>query len=68
MIPVQSNDIDAIGYNEETKNLHIIFTNNSTTYLYKDIQIDIFIELLYSTKKDIFLKENILSKYEKIAV
>jgi len=68
MIPIQKENIDSIGYNEDTNKLHIKFIDDSTTYFYKNISIAIFVELLYSKEKDKFLKENVFSKYEKIAV
>jgi len=68
MIPVKSNNIDSLGYDEDINNLHIKFSDNTTTYIYKDINIATFVELLYSKDKSVFLEENIFSKYEKIAV
>jgi len=68
MIPIQSDNIDLIGYEEETNTLHIKLMNSSNTYLYKNISMDTFIELLYSKEKFKFLETNIFSKYEKIAV
>jgi len=68
MIPIQSDNIDLIGYEEETNTLHIKLMNSSNTHLYKNISMDTFIELLYNKEKFKFLETNIFSKYEKIAV
>lgn len=68
MVPIQSENIDAIGYNEENNSLHIKFLDDTTTYQYQNTPIEIFVELLYNKEKDKFLKENVFSKFEKIAV
>lgn len=68
MILVQSNNIHSLGYDEVTHNLHIKFKDDNTTYLYKEISMDTFVELLYTKEKMEFLKQNIFNKYEKIAI
>ncbi len=45
MIQVESSNIAAVGYNEETKELHIEF-NSGKTYSYQDVPKEIAVNLV----------------------
>ena len=62
MVPVICNNISAIGYDDTENTLHIEF-NNEEIYEYKDVELNIFAELLYSKSKSEYLEENIYGKY-----
>ena len=41
MKPVQSSNLDAIGYDHDTKTLHVRFKGNSGTYTYEGVPADV---------------------------
>lgn len=68
MVPVNSENIDFIGFDKVNKSLHIKFENDTTEYMYRDIKLETFIEILFSQSKHKYLEENIFNCFEKIAV
>lgn len=64
MIPVESSNLKAIGYNPEDQMLYVDFLNN-TTYRYSGVPEDVFNAFLESDSKGQFLHRNIkMAGYE----
>lgn len=67
MICVECKTISAIGFNESLNILQIKY-HNQETYIYQDVDISIFTDLLYSDAKGKFEQENIFGRYERVRV
>jgi hypothetical protein len=64
---VDSSMVHAIGYDDETSELEIVF-NSGKIYRYKDVEKEIYEELLASSSKGSFLRGNIFDCYEDYQV
>lgn len=62
MHPVVSSQISYIGYNNEDKELFVIFKNNST-YRYDGVPRKLYESLMMSTSKGKYLNEHIKNIY-----
>lgn len=63
MIDVECDDIHSIGYDETMQDLYIRFEDNTIT-CFKNVQINTFVELLYSSSKKEFADHNIYLHYD----
>ncbi len=64
---VDSSMIYAVGYDDETKELEVVF-NSGKIYRYKDVPLKIYKELLASSSKGSFLRNNVFDCYEDYQV
>ena len=65
MIYVDSSNIEAIGYEDDTQQLHVQFIN-SGYYIYNDVPRFIFDDLMNSPSKGSFLNREIKGIYQYI--
>lgn len=64
MCPVYSSNLLAIGYNKEYKMLRVIF-KNKTSYIYFNVDEDIWNNLSKSNSKGKTLNESVIKQKEK---
>jgi hypothetical protein len=64
MIFVDSSNIEAIGYDVHTQELHIKFLKSGETYVYYAVEEFVFQELQQSDSKGIFLNTRIKQNYQ----
>ena len=64
MIFVDSTNIQAIGYEIDTLELHVRFVKSGETYVYYAIEEFVFQEFLQSDSKGIFLNTRIKPNYQ----
>lgn len=62
MHEVESSNVKAIGYHQGEKTLKIVFKNKKE-YLYHDVEIEIFDELLKTESIGKFLSQNVYKNY-----
>lgn len=60
--PVQSSNIDSIGYDKETEILEIEF-NNRRVYQYFNVPINVYIELMNAPSHGKYFNQNIKNDY-----
>lgn len=63
MHPVESSMIGAIGYDEATRTLHILF-NSGKTYAYADVPAEVFAAFLAAESKGVFFRSEIDGCYD----
>ena len=63
MIPVQSSNIEAIGYDPETSRLRVRFNKRDSLYEYNDVPPEIFEAFRTSDSKGGFFQRNILRTF-----
>ena len=63
MTPVDSSNIDAIGYDEDERKLYVRFTS-ARTYVYFDVSPDTHQELIQADSKGSYLNREIRHNYE----
>lgn len=63
MHPVDSSMMQAIGYDEATRTLHILF-NSGKTYEYADVPTDVFADFLAADSKGVFFRSEIDECYD----
>ena len=61
---VDSTNIEAIGYDENTQELHVRFLKSGETYVYYSVEEWVFQELMRADSKGIYLNTNIKGKYQ----
>lgn len=61
MIPVESSNIEAIGYKEWNQELYVRY--KSGTYIYHGVEKKLYEDLMKSESKGRFMNENIKSTY-----
>ena len=61
---VDSTNIEAIGYDENTQELHVRFLKSGETYVYYGVEKWVFQELMRADSKGIYLNTNIKGKYQ----
>jgi hypothetical protein len=61
---VVSSNIEAIGYDEGTQELHVRFLKSGLTYIYYGVEDWVFQEFLQADSKGIFLNERIKPSYQ----
>lgn len=62
MIYVDSSNIEAIGYDEDTQELHVQFLSGYC-YVYHDVPKSIFDDLLYAPSKGSFLNREVKGRF-----
>ena len=65
MIFVTSSNVEAIGYDIETQELHVRFTKTGATYVYYNVEDWIFEEFKGADSKGIFLNSRIKGHYQE---
>ena len=60
---VDSSNIEAIGYDGASRELHVRFLNGAT-YVYSDVEDGVFEELLQAPSKGSYLNRNIKGRYQ----
>lgn len=61
---VDSSNIEAIGYNGPTQQLHVRFLKSGLTYVYQDVEEWVFQEFLQADSKGTFLNVRIKPHYQ----
>ena len=60
---VDSSNIEALGYDTETQELHVTFLGSGGTYVYSDVAQEVFDELLQAGSKGSYLNRRIKGNY-----
>jgi len=63
MIFVDSSNVEAIGYDSATRELHVRFAKSGETYVYYEVEEWVFEDFKRADSKGIFLNNNIKGKY-----
>ena len=61
---VDSSNIEAIGYDSSTQELHVRFLKSGLTYVYYGVEDWVFQEFLAADSKGIFLNERVKPTYD----
>ena len=61
---VDSSNVEAIGYDAATQQLHVRFLKSGLTYIYYDVEAWVFEEFLQADSKGIFLNSRIKPNYQ----
>jgi hypothetical protein len=61
---VDSTNIEAIGYDSSTQELHVRFLKSGLTYVYYGVEDWVFQEFLTADSKGIFLNERVKPTYD----
>jgi len=64
MIFVDSSNIEAIGYESSTMELHVRFLKSGKTYVYYSVEEHIYSEFMQSDSKGSFLHSRIKPNYQ----
>lgn len=64
MIFVDSSNIQAIGYEIDSQELHVRFVKSGETYVYYSVDEFVFQEFMQSDSKGTFLNERIKPNYQ----
>lgn len=64
MILVDSSNIEAIGYDADSQELHVRFVKSGETYAYYSVEDWVFQEFLQADSKGVFLNARIKPNYE----
>lgn len=62
MTPVISSNIQAVGYDQEKKQLHVQF-NGGAVYIYAEVPKEVFDELMAAESKGKFINSQIKGKF-----
>ncbi|MEG4632771.1 KTSC domain-containing protein [Microcoleus sp. AR_TQ3_B6] len=60
--PVESSMIKAVGYDETTSNLEVVF-NSGKTYLYSEVPNNVYLELMDSDSKGSYMRSCVIDCY-----
>ena len=63
MIFVDSSNVEAIGYEVTTRELHVRFSKSGETYIYYEVDEWVFEEFKRADSKGIYLNTNIKNRY-----
>ena len=63
MVFVDSSNIESIGYDDDTHELHVQFLSGGY-YIYSDVPIEIFDDLMSAPSKGSFLNREVKSIYQ----
>ena len=63
MNPVVSSNVEAIGYDPDSQELHVRFRSGAT-YMYYDVEERVFREFMQAGSKGIYLNTNIKDRYQ----
>ena len=61
---VDSSNIEAIGYDPTTQELHVQFLNSGDTYVYYNVEKWVFDEMMQADSKGSYLNTNIKKRYD----
>lgn len=61
---VDSSNVESIGFDPDTCELHVSFLGNGRTYVYFNVEQWVFDEFMQSDSKGIFLNQRIKNIYE----
>jgi hypothetical protein len=61
---VDSTNLEAIGYNSDTQELHVRFLRSGQTYVYFNVEGWVFLEFMQADSKGTYLNVNIKGRYE----
>ena len=61
---VESSNVEAIGYDLETHELHVRFLNSGATYVYYAVEEWIFHDFMQANSKGKYLNTNIKNSYQ----
>jgi hypothetical protein len=64
MIFVDSSNVEAVGYDSATQELHVRFLKSGETYVYYAVEEWVFQELMQSDSKGKYLNANIIPRYQ----
>jgi hypothetical protein len=64
MIYVDSKNVEAIGYDSESMQLHVRFLKSGETYIYFNVEPWVFEEFKAADSKGTFLNQRIRKNYE----
>ena len=64
MLYVDSSNIEAIGYDPDNQELHVLFLKSGETYAYYDVEEWVFQEFLQANSKGIYLNAKIKPSYQ----
>lgn len=67
MLPVISSNVNAVGYDEEKKELHVKF-NNGSYYKYLNVGLDVYKSLRAAESVGKYLNTNIKNVYQFVKV
>ena len=60
--PVESSMIKAVGYNQETRILEVVF-NSNRTYCYEGVPLEVYEELMATESKGQYMRSEIIGVY-----
>ncbi|MDO8432071.1 MAG: KTSC domain-containing protein [Candidatus Binatus sp.] len=63
MIFVDSSNVEAIGYDSATRELHVRFVKSGETYVYYEVEEWVFEDFKRADSKGTFLNTNIKGRY-----
>ena len=63
MVFVDSSNIEAIGYDSASRELHVRFLKSGETYVYYEVEEWVFEEFKSADSKGVFFNTNIKDKY-----
>jgi len=61
---VDSSNVEAIGYDAATQELHVRFLKSGETYVYYGVEVWVFQELMQADSKGTYLNTNIKRRYQ----
>ena len=61
---IDSSNIEAIGYDPDTQELHVLFLKSGETYVYYNVEDWVFQELLQADSKGAYLNASIKNRYQ----
>ena len=61
---VDSTNVEAIGYDSDTMELHVRFLKSGETYVYYNVEEWVFNELMQADSKGKYLNRNIKGRYD----
>ncbi len=64
MIFVDSTNVEAVGYDLATRELHVRFLKSGETYVYYAVEEWVFLELMQADSKGKYLNANIITRYQ----
>ena len=64
MYYVDSSNIEAIGYDSESRELHVRFLKSAETYVYYDVEECVFQDFLQADSKGVYLHANVKEHYQ----
>ena len=61
---VDSSNVEAIGYDPSTQELHVLFLKSGATYVYYNVEEWVFQEFLHADSKGTYLNTKIKPSYQ----